>query len=162
MIKDKLAVLVNTIKNSDDPGKDDDLNIVDDSMQAFGNYVNNVYMQNCRQTIIYARYEGEELREMIQALDASRRNAHEGAIVACAQLNRLCTEFYDCPVFCPDTQDRYVVADFCAQVAVEFYLDGIGKDKDNIDTVVSAMKENDEQVRTKSVVKEIEEDEFER
>ena len=43
MIKDKLAVLVNTIKNSDDPGKDDDLNIVDDSMQAFGNYVNNVY-----------------------------------------------------------------------------------------------------------------------
>ena len=99
---------------------------------------------------------------MIQALDASRRNAHEGAIVACAQLNRLCTEFYDCPAFCPDTQDRYVVADFCAQVAVEFYLDGIGKDKDNIDKVVSAMKENDEQVRTKSVVKEIEEDEFER
>ena len=53
MIKDKLAVLVNTIKNSDDPGKDDDLNIVDDSMQAFGNYVNNVYICTSITNIVY-------------------------------------------------------------------------------------------------------------
>ncbi len=132
--------LVNVIKEKRDRYMINDLESLNDDMEAFGSYVQQVYHQNCSAPIKYATLEGEELRNAIQEMDISRRRKHEAAIAACSTINKTC-EYYGVPKMCPETDDRYVIADFCAQVTAEFYLDGLNKSIDTIDKVISAMGE---------------------
>lgn len=132
--------LVNIIKETKDQYMLNDLETLNDDMTAFGRYVEQVYYQNFSTPIKYATLEGEDLRNAIQQMDMSRRRKHEAAIVACSTINKTC-DYYHVPHICPDTDDRYIIADFCAQVSAEFYLDGLGKSADTIDKVISAMSE---------------------
>ena len=141
-MKNEFVELINAIKNN--PDEDDrmsDLNFADYCMTQFKEYVNTVYVYNYRMPIIYAMHEGEELRNMVTRLDINRKMAHDSAIAACKQLNRLCSNFYHTTIFCPkDENDRYDIANFCAQVVVEFFLSGIGMNDASIDEVINAMK----------------------
>lgn len=140
MIKE-FKQLVEAMKKQDDDYKYEDLEMLNYNMASFGEYVKTVYYQNYSMPIKYAMYEGEDLREAIENMDKSRRIKHEAAIAACSQINRECDRL-NVPRFCPETDDRYIVADFCAQVSVEFFLDGIGKSVDTIDNVIKAMAKN--------------------
>lgn len=131
--------LLQAISKSETIYKEDDLQFVEDNMSAFPEYVDAVYRQTVLTPIYYARYEGEELRDAVKEMDYKRRICHESAIAACSQLNRICEEYHVTP-FCPNTQDRYEIADFCAQITTAFYLDGLNKDAKDIDNVISEMK----------------------
>ena len=100
--------------------------------------------------------EGDELRQRLQQLDLQRRIYHDSAISSCSQINKLC-EIYGVDPICPATNDRYVIADYCAQVSAVFYLNGIGKDRKTIDNVLSAMRDGSTIIKKLSVVKNINE-----
>lgn len=97
------------------------LEFVETRMQKFGNYVNEVYMMEYSLPILYARYEGEELQDKVMALDIRRKIAHDSAIAAIAQLNRLSVQLQTEPLFSGDVTDRYQVADFCEAVVSSFF-----------------------------------------
>lgn len=141
-MKNEFVELINAIKaNPDEDDRTSDLNFADYCMMQFKEYVNTVYVYNYRMPIIYAMYEGEGLRNMVTRLDINRKMAHDSAIAACKQLNRLCSNFYHTTVFCPEnTDDRYNIANFCAQVVVEIFLSGIGMNDASIDKVIDAIK----------------------
>lgn len=72
MIKEKFQALVSACT-----GDADMLDILDSDMKALSDYVNAVYAMETSIPIILARYEGEEVRDRIQALDQRRRDKHE-------------------------------------------------------------------------------------
>lgn len=148
--------LINTIKKSENQYKVDDLEMLDDIMGSFGDYVDIVYQEAYRTPILRARLDGDELRQRLQQMDMQRRIYHESAISSCSQINKLC-EIYGMEPICPVTDDRYVIADYCAQVSVAFYLNGIGKDEKTIDNVLSAMRDSGTIIKKQSVIKNIEE-----
>ena len=152
MIKDNYLKLLNVICHSEDSYKMDDIEIIGNQMKAFGEYVNSVYNHITQTSIIYALYEGDDLRDKLMQLDKRRRIAHESAIAACSQINRMC-EIYNVPKFCPETDDRYIIADFCAQVTVEFFLDGQSKDKNTIDNVIEAMQNSNKSIQQENLNK---------
>ena len=77
------------------------------------------------------RIEQEEYEFRITRSDQLRRSAHNRAIDACSQLNRLCDRF-DVPKFCPESTDRHVIADFVGKFVSEVYQQGIApKDLDH-------------------------------
>lgn len=158
MIKE-FKELVNAINSPDNEYRENDLDMLNYNMAAFGEYVQIVYHQNYSTPIKYATLEGEELREAIQSMDKNRRIKHEAAIAACSQINRDC-EYYNVPKFCPETTDRHIIADFCAQVTAAFYLDGIGRDAKTIDDVIKAMTQNCKSVNISNITNNIDTNEL--
>ena len=150
----KFKKLIETIENSDDLYKDDDLAQIEEQMSCFADYVDVVYRQSVLTPIWRARYDGETLREMLANIDRKRRNYHESAIAACSQINRMC-KIYGTPEFCPNTENRYEIADFCAQITMMFYLDGLHKDAKNIDTVINAIKESNTTINSHLKIDEL-------
>ena len=67
-----------------------------------------------------------------------RRNAHNSAIDACSIINRLC-DIYGCDHICPDTNDRYIIADFIGSFVYNVYLEGQGNK--TFDQVVEAARD---------------------
>ena len=151
---EKFNALVNAIKNSDCQYKQDDLEMLDDDMMSFGKYVDIVYQETYRLPLLRARLDDEDLREAIQDLDKRRRICHEAAIAACSTINKTC-DYYNVDRFCPETDDRYIVADFCAKVSASFYLNGINKSVETIDNVIAAMGENHKIIERNSAVNHI-------
>lgn len=145
MNKEKFNALIQKVNTSDSEYKLEDLDNIENGMMSFANYVNVVYNQVTMTPIIYAKYEGEELQHKIETIDSRRRTAHEKAIVSCSLINKLC-DYYGAEKICPDTNDRNIIANFCAQVTTEFFLDGIGKDRDTIDKVVETMQRENKQI----------------
>lgn len=118
-IKKDFLALVNAWKN--DSNSEYILPMINDCMNAFGNYVNRVYVMEYSQPIIYARYEGQEARDKIKDLDTRRRSAHENAIAAVTKCTRWAKEKDIQPMFKGEVTDRYQVASFCEKVVSEFF-----------------------------------------
>lgn len=85
--------------------------------------------------------DGEELRRRTEERDNSRRKAHNLAIQACAQINRLCDK-YGIEKICPETDDRHVVAEFIGQFIQEIYQDGITNSGHSFDDAFEYAKEH--------------------
>jgi len=121
-IKEKLLCLVEESKN--DP---EVLDFIERCISTYPEYVNAVVMEEYRTPLIRARKEGQDLRDAIEAMDATRRICHEAAIASCVKLNRLSEKLELEPFFEGDVSDRYAVADFCGEVVNEFYEKGTKK-----------------------------------
>lgn len=115
------------------------LEMIADAIKSFPEYVNRVYSMETQMTIISVRYDGEERANRIASLDQKRRDAHEVAIGSCGMLNRLAEEA-GIEKFCPETDDRYVIGDFCALITSEFFASG--KNYSNLDELIANMRES--------------------
>ena len=124
MLKEKINNLLNAVKDDLDAAE-----FIDSSLNRFRDYVNSVVTMEYRMGIATAVKEGEELREIIQTLDRSRHIAHESAISACSQLNRLSERVGLPPFFDGDINDRYQVADFCKDFVDEMWFNGRYREK---------------------------------
>ena len=132
--------LKQAIINNDNPEYiEDDLEFVDDNVDAFRKYFNAVYEHvegSAGQQLLFnsGLITGEQLKDRIMKYDADRRSAHNKAIDACAKLNRLC-EQYNIEKFCPEIQydkdgkaiNRAEVADFVGKYVYDVYQRGIHK-----------------------------------
>lgn len=123
MLKEKYETLLKEVIKDED--KDFLLETIEDKVSSFPRYVEQVYNMEVLIPILYARYEGEELRDKITNLDLSRRMAHESAIAACSCLNRLCDSF-GVPKICPESTNRGLIADFVGKFVYEMFLCGTG------------------------------------
>lgn len=103
---------------------EDFLDAILENMSRIVRYVDAVTAMEYQIPIIYARYEGEEVRDKIQNLDSRRRTAHEAAIVAVAQLTRWAKVKEVSPMFDGDVTNRYEIADFCMDLVKEFFKEG--------------------------------------
>lgn len=158
---EKYYNLVNAIKNEKDlETRNDVLELVSSRMDSFRKYVNTVYKQTVLTPLIYMRYDGDILRDKIERLDKDRRLAHESAISSCQVLNRIC-EKYNVEHFCPETTDRYIVADFCSKITNEAFDIG-AKRNHNINTMDEMMKFMTEHQTGEIGPKIIDETEYER
>ena len=115
------------------------LEMIADAMKSFPEYVNRVYSMETQMAIISVRYDGEERANRIASLDQKRRDAHEVAIGSCGMLNRLAEEA-GVERFCPETDDRYVIGDFCALITCEFFASG--KNYNSLDELIANMRES--------------------
>lgn len=106
---------------------EDAFNDIGRALDAFPNYMNTVVRMTHMQPIIYARYEGQEVRDRISELDNRRRSAHEHAISSITMLNRICDAYGTERIADIDTTDRYAVADFVGQYCSEIYESGKSK-----------------------------------
>ena len=87
--------LVNCVKKEEDPeDRELILDAIEQKSSSFVKYVEAVYNMELTTPIIYAKYDGAELRDKIENLDSRRRICHDSAISACAFLNRQC-EYYN-------------------------------------------------------------------
>lgn len=123
MYKEKLVALLNGILAK--WGRDDDVfDIINDGLEAFGNYVISVYNMETRITILRFRTEDpSEFQDEVMRLDQARRNAHEAAIAMSSAINRIAKQL-SVDVLCPETDDRNVIAEFCADITMEFFKRG--------------------------------------
>ena len=90
-------------------------------MDSFVNYVTTVDMGETRILIAYARYDGEELRDTVEAVDNSRRIAHEAAISSVNIINQIATMNGVGNIFLGNPESRECVADFCLDVTVQLF-----------------------------------------
>lgn len=124
--QDALIKAINTkgAMNFDD--KDDAYDTIGHCMESFINYQNSVIHMSIMQPIIYAKYDGQEIRDRVQDMDSRRRIAHESAISNANILNRIC-DMYDVDhIVNVDTSDRHAVADFIGDFCNEMYENGQG------------------------------------
>ena len=105
--------------------KDDALDTISDAMNSFVEYQNSVINMAIMQPLLYARYEGEELRDRVMNLDQTRRFKHESAIASSNMLNRICNAYGVEPfVNIPDgpvEDQRAAVAEFTGTFCQEMY-----------------------------------------
>lgn len=66
----------------------------------------------------------EDLQTRTMKRDSDRRSAHDMAISACEQINRFC-KVNGVPNICPETTDRYEVAEFIGRFVQDVYQEGI-------------------------------------
>lgn len=123
------------------------LETFEEKAYTFSRYCMAVYKMEIRMPVVRTLYAGdiERLQESIMAMDERRRIAHEAAISACAVINRLCDRF-DQPRMCPETEDRYEIADFVGRFVYEVYLNGISGRVNGVDELTSVMR--DENIST--------------
>ncbi len=110
------------------------LEIVGKGLESFTKYFNAVYndvMQAEVNKVLRdtGRIDQEEYERRIISSDQQRRVIHNRAITSCAQLNRYCEQF-GVDKFCPETDDRHVIADFIGTFVSEVYQDGQKKTMD--------------------------------
>lgn len=107
-------------------GDDDDmLGFVLDTAKRFDGYVGAVCESELERPVSKKRYDGDNLRSDLERIDAYRHAAHEAAISAIKQLNRL-SERFDVPsLFEGDINDRIQVAEFCMMFTKEIFDDRI-------------------------------------
>lgn len=108
--------------------KDEAMEFLADKLEAFPRYANVVIRQQIMMPIWQQRFEGQEFRDKVQEIDATRRFAHESAISTCNILNRMSKSFGLEPFADIDTGDRHAVAEFVGKSVNEVYNDGIGND----------------------------------
>ena len=122
MIKEKFLNLVDACKNDRDM-----LDIIESDMRALGEYVYAVHMMETSLPIIRINYEGQELRDRVEKLDHNRREHHERAIMGVKRLNRFAEMEGVEKIFTVDVNDRYTIADFCRDTAIEMFDDRTGR-----------------------------------
>ncbi len=145
-MREKVGELVKAITEREQSAEDIDylVDFVAERLNAFTNYFNSVYNNVIMSEMSTrlrdsGRITQEEFERRLVNSDKTRRYAHETAIDACHQLNRLC-DSCNVPKFCPDTDDRYVIADFIGEFVSEIYQEGQSKTLDK--AIDKAEKEN--------------------
>ncbi|MCR5670741.1 MAG: hypothetical protein K6G10_07015 [Butyrivibrio sp.] len=129
-MKENIGNLIRAIseRTPDKEERDYLLTFVAERLSTFTGYFNSVYndviaSETSRILRDTGRIDQEEFEFRLTRSDASRRSAHNLAIDACTQLNRLCDNFH-VPKFCPETDDRHVIADFIGKFVSELYQEG--------------------------------------
>lgn len=146
MIKQQVEELV--AKIADLPQEEErrrvSIGLVNDTIESCGNYVTKVCQHVTGTITNKALFAGghldkENLRYRTEQLDINRRRAHDAAMANLSAFNRLC-ERYGVKHIAPDTSDRVKLGEFCAIVAVEFFMDGTGRSRDEIQATIDALK----------------------
>lgn len=122
--------------------KNDAFDTLAKALDSFSTYKNSVIRMTVMQPTIYAKYEGQDLRDKISNLDSNRRSAYESAITNINMLNRIC-DAYGTERFADiDTKNRYQVANFVGQYCAEIYETGKSKNTEtqNIKTMDALME----------------------
>lgn len=104
--------------------REDAFETISSAFGSFLSYQNTVIRMTAMQPLIYARSEGEGLRDKMENLDSARRSAHESAIASITMLNRICDAYGIERITDIDTTDRYQVADFVRRYCAEIYEAG--------------------------------------
>ena len=163
-MRNSIIELINAIKLSPKlkEEKADDFEFLINRLEKLPNYVNRVYMMNLKMPILRAKYdEPSELEYHIRELDEKRRIAHDSAIDACKQINRM-AKTYNCQnLFCPielenvaiDSDLRHNIAVFIGEFVNEVFKDEIMDRHNDISKAIS-----DAQIKS---MKEELDDEFE-
>ncbi len=130
-MKDKIKDLINAINTKETDNPQEMFEFVWERLEKFTNYFNAVYKDVVKSTInrellVAGRISQEEFQDRITNSDFERRTCHNSAISACAQLNRLC-DAYEIEKFCPETDDRHIIADFIGTFVYNIYQEGIGE-----------------------------------
>ena len=99
----------------------DVLEIIEDTIDVYGNYVAYVYKMESLRTILKIRLEAEEYKNIIEEMDEKRNRIHNAAIASTKTINRLC-EFNELPLFFQgNIEDRVEVAEFIRDVVVNVF-----------------------------------------
>ena len=94
------------------------LEIIEDTIDVYGNYVAYVYKMESLRPILKIRLEAEEYKNIIEEMDEKRTRIHNAAIAATKVINRLC-ESNDLSLFFEgNIDDRVEVAEFIRDVIV--------------------------------------------
>lgn len=100
---------------------DDAYDTIVSAMGSFVDYQNHVITMGIIQPTLYARYEGQELRDKVMDLDQRRKSKHDAAIANMSMLNRICNSYGVERISPVDTRDRYAVAEFIGNFCAEIY-----------------------------------------
>ena len=99
----------------------DVLEIIEDTIDVYGNYVAYVYKMESLRTILKIRLEAEEYKNIIEEMDEKRTRIHNAAIAATKVINRLC-ESNDLSLFFEgNIDDRVAVAEFMRDVVTNVF-----------------------------------------
>lgn len=108
--------------------KEEDLELIMDSVESMANYFNKVICMQSRIAMARARLEGDELRNAIMRIDAERREAHIAMTMGVNILNALCDEYGIARIFniarlnAESSDDRDKAAVACFALCVKLYL----------------------------------------
>ena len=99
----------------------DVLEIIEDTIDVYGDYVAYVYKMESLRPILKIRLEAEEYKNIIEEMDEKRTRIHNAAIASTKTINRLC-EFNELPLFFQgNIEDRVEVAEFIRDVVVNIF-----------------------------------------
>lgn len=145
----------------------EDIEFIEDRFKKFVNYFNAVYdmvisSEANKALLSMDRISIEEFQDRIKKADESRRIFHDSAIAACNQINRLCDNV-NLPHICPDTNDRYIIADFIGSFVYNIYEEEISKNisiDEAIENARTSKKHENNQYAPKEIekIKEVEND----
>ena len=97
------------------------LEIIEDTVNVYGDYVAYVYKMESLRPILKIRLEAEEYKNIIEEMDEKRTRIHNAAIASTKTINRLC-EFNELPLFFQgNIEDRVEVAEFIRDVVVNVF-----------------------------------------
>lgn len=119
MYKERVAGLMRAAKN-----EPDDLDFIESRMSTFTDYMTHVaWMETRMQRLNIEGITGQEWRDQVQNMDASRRSKHNVAMDAINQLNRLSNAyglepFYDGVV---DHEHRTEIGDVIGNIVNEYF-----------------------------------------
>ena len=128
--------LINAMKANEfdlfDGSADEAYDTLEHALESFVTYANTVIRMTVMVPIWKNRFDGEDLRDRISSIDATRRANHETAISSIAMLNRLMKAHGLQPFAEIDVTDRYQVADFVGAFVSEIYEAGKSKNMDSL------------------------------
>lgn len=121
-----LAKLKETNYEFFDNDREEAFEFLETRLKALPKYVNTVVKESIMLPIWRDRYDGQELRDKIQDMDAKRKIVHDKAIASLTALNRL-SQNLGLGLFADiDTNDRHAVAEYVGEAVNIVYNEGIG------------------------------------
>ncbi len=94
------------------------LEIIEDTIDVYGNYVAYVYKMESLRPILKIRLEAAEYKNIIEEMDKKRTRIHNSAIASTKVINRLCESNELSLFFEGNIDDRVEVAEFIRDVIV--------------------------------------------
>lgn len=124
MYKEKITILTNTIGNSNDQYKEEDLQTIEHTINIFVEYIQSVVNMETAFQIARFKLDGDDYRRYIENLDRARRINHDACIANMRMINRLCTSYKADKVFTDEElkMDRSKIADEIIIVIVNEYF----------------------------------------
>ena len=116
----RIKELVNTIRYSNNGYKEDDIEVVERAVDSIFNYYYISYRNKIHTPIVYAKYEGNELVNLLTDINKSEINAHKSAVDGCKMINRLC-RLYDVDLICTESTDNDEINKFVGEFVLDVY-----------------------------------------
>lgn len=99
----------------------DDLQIVEEAVDAFTSYVKDIDVGEQQLTTAFATLDGEALRQRYENIDSRRTRYHNTAIMYAKIINRLCGAYSVDNVFIGNADTRTEVTEFCMQITAAIF-----------------------------------------